>query len=92
MVNKANQGPAPELWRCRESFATAGAVPAVYGAGQEVLGDDPILQTHRSFFEPAADRVSAARARTPVESATAGPGERRSSVVPVITKENQTDG
>lgn len=63
------------LYRCVHPFSVfQGKVPTVYGAGEEVLDDNPILKTHRSHFEPAADRVLR---RTRVEQATAAPNELR---------------
>lgn len=74
------------LLRCVEPFAVFhGSVPSVYGAGAEVLDDDPILKTHRAHFEPAEARVLK---RTRVEQATAAPGELRR----VSTVEEPTDG
>jgi hypothetical protein len=48
------------LFACREPFARfVGGVPEVYSAGRHVLGDDPILLTHRQFFVEAAELVTA---------------------------------
>jgi hypothetical protein len=71
---------ARPLWRCTSSFAVfRNGVPIVYGEGQEIFDDDPILTTHRDYFEHAGKRVAARRA--PVEQATAVPGETRPASV-----------
>jgi len=68
-------------------------MPVVFGAGSEVMGDDPILRTHAHHFEPAAAQVLR---RSRVEQATAAPGEIRPPVIPVATTittdEEPTDG
>lgn len=68
-------------WRCTEPFCVfRDGVPEVYTSDQEVLDDDPILKTHRAYFEPAAARVLGRR----VEQTTADPGVPRSvTLVPV---------
>ena len=75
---------ARPLWRCTSSFAVArDGVPTVYSEGKEVFDDDPILTTHRSYFEPASKRVAR---RAAVEQATAAPGEiRPASMTPTTT-------
>jgi hypothetical protein len=71
------------LWRCTSSFAVFhGGVPTVYGEGQEVLDDDPILTTHRSYFEPATAQFAR---RSAVEQATAAPGEIRPAAMTTPT-------
>lgn len=64
-----------QLYRCVNPFSVfRGQVPEVYGAGEEILDDNPILKTHPDHFEPATDRVLR---RTRVEQATAAPNELR---------------
>lgn len=64
-----------QLFRCTNPFSVfRRGIPEVYGAGEEVLDDNPILKTHRDHFEPAAERVLR---RTRVEQATAAPNELR---------------
>lgn len=72
---RAKADPA-EVYRCVEAFAVFdGNVPRVYGFDDEILGDDPILKTHRAHFIPASEAV---RRRSGIEQATAAPGEVRS--------------
>lgn len=76
-----------QLYRCIAPFSVfRGGIPVVFGGQDEVLEDDPILQTHAHHFEPAADRVTR---RLPVEQATAAPGELRAPVInqKTLTKE-----
>lgn len=81
MPSKSKPEPA-EVYRCTEAFSVwEGQVPTVYGEGQEVLGDHPILKSHRAFFTKASDAIRG------IEQATAAPGERR-SVVLTAEKEN----
>ena len=62
------------VWRCVEPFAVReGRVLNVYGQGQEVLDDHPILKTHRTHFRPASEQV---------ERMTAAPGELRATPIP----------
>lgn len=68
------------VYRCTEAFSVfpVGGAPLVYGPGHEVSGSDPILVSHRSYFQV----VGAELRRAPVarvEQATAAPGELRTS-------------
>ena len=79
------QGGSSELWRCMSGFSIFKAgIPEVFPEGREVFGDDPILRTHRQYFEPAADRVARVSGRVQVEQATAAPGEYRTAVTPGV--------
>lgn len=70
----------PAVYRCINAFSVfRGGVPLVYGSDSQVLGTDPILETHRDHFEPIADRLVARRG---VEQATAVPGQLRAAVLP----------
>ena len=79
-----------QLYRATSAFSVfRDGRPVVYRADDEVLEDDPILKTHRDYFEPATERVAR---RSQVERATAAPGELRAPVLPPITDEETSDG
>lgn len=86
MSRSASRSDQPELYRCIEPFSVfRNGVPLVFNGNTEVLGDDPILKTHRSHFEPAANRLRA------VEQATAAPGELRATALGYLPRQQITN-
>lgn len=70
------------ILRCTEGFAVQeGSVPRVIRTDDFVDSDDPIVKGHEGHFEPAEDHLNRQRrireGETPVETATADPGEKR---------------
>lgn len=66
-----------DVFRCKEPFVVfKNGVPDVYNDGHLVAGNDPILKTHRAYFE-----VQTLGSGLRVETATAEPGERRTRTV-----------
>ena len=84
----ARDTKARTVYRCTESFSPDGRT--VWAEGDEVLDGEPILKTHRAFFEEAASRVMRSRH---VEQATAAPGELRTvSTSPTPMTSTSTEG
>lgn len=63
------------VWRVKEAYSyDEGGVPVTVRAGTLLADDDPRVKGRERHLERAEDAAS----RTSVETATAGPGERRS--------------
>lgn len=60
---------------CNQSFATTeNGRPRVVRKGTAVIANDPVVKGREKLFDTAEDAV-----RSPVEQATAAPGEKRAA-------------
>lgn len=79
------------ILRCTEAFAVQmGVVPRVVQYGEDVDSDDPVVKGHEQHFEPVETHLARERAKkagaSPVETATAAPGEVRAVSRPPAKK------